>query len=52
MCVKNFYFNFFNIRHDRHGPLIAALVDSVKLLLKILVLLKSFQISNGIHDYI
>ena len=27
----------------KHGPLITALVDPVKLLLKILVLLKSFQ---------
>ena len=34
----------------KYGPLITALVDSVKLLLKILVLLKSFQISNGIHN--
>ena len=34
----------------KHGPLITALVDSVKPLLKILVLLKSFQISNGIHN--
>ena len=34
----------------KHGPLITALVDSVKLLLEILVLLKSFQISNGIHN--
>ena len=28
------------------------LVDYVKLLLKILVFLKSFQISSEIHDYI
>ena len=34
----------------KHGALITALVDSVKPLLKILVLLKSFQISNGIHN--
>ena len=36
----------------KHGPLINALEDSVKSLLKILDLLKFFQISNGIHDYI
>ena len=34
----------------KHGPLITALLDPVKPLLKILVLLKSFQISNGIHN--
>ena len=33
-------------------PLITAPVDSVKPLLKVLVLLKSFQISNRIHDYL
>ena len=32
----------------KHGPLITALVESVKLL--ILALLKSFQISNAIHN--
>ena len=34
----------------KHGPLITTIIDSVKLLLKILVLLKSPQISDGIHS--
>ena len=43
------HYQFSNLRL-KHGPLITALVDSVKLLLKILVLLKSPQICNGIHN--
>ena len=43
------HYQFLNLG-QKHGPLTTTLGDSLKLLLKILVLLKSVQISNGIHN--
>ena len=42
----------FRSRINLGEPLIIALADSVKLFSRILVLLKSFQITNKAHDYI
>ena len=42
----------FKSRINLREPMITALADSAKLLSRILVLLKSFQITNEAHDYI
>ena len=45
---ENHHYQFLNLGL-KHGSLIAALINSAKFLLKILILLEPVQISNGIH---